>query len=607
MNLDKNKNFRMIGECITMSEKKNKERRRRERAKKEEPKVNKISDVKMAYIMYGKKVFVIPIVIAIILGAVIWGIVYNTRKNNAPQESADNQKEQINYIWGEIKPGKRNDKNYTTVTSSDGIQVPVPTGYTASSVKDETYVNGITEQVTMYSQDITNTLSSSGTYPWSKNSNGIWISGNYNVNSSTSEMTTSSFTVGAKGGKVKLNWSVSSEARYDKLYGQIINTSTGSVVATTDTLSGTNNGTSESSLKYVDTEKELEQGTYQLKIIYSKDSSGNTGLDKAYVKKVEVYTENNTGGTAVTENLVKRQKGGFVIYEGTDAVTDSNKREAQCNRNQYVWIPIADISDMYWRDQTTGKKYGTTYTFNKNATSYSKSSSNKQEPQTTFFDKQSTYLTQYLNGMTREDFLMEMEIDFDKMLNSVATYGGFYIGRYQAGDLAQATPVVKRMNTDIAKQKWYTIWKKARKLTGTSAGVQMIWGIQWDETLKWLIDTGEKTYAEIGSDSKSWGNYSNNSFKYYTNTSKSTATKYISKIIPSGAYEGANANNVFDLAGNVWEWTLESNGSGIGSGRYIRSGNYDDYSNDSPAAYRIYDNPYNSPANVGLRCALYIK
>ena len=582
MNLDKNKNFRMIGECITMSEKKNKERRRRERAKKEEPKVNKISDVKMAYIMYGKKVFVIPIVIAIILGAVIWGIVYNARKNNAPQETADNQKEQVNYIWGEIKPGKKNANNYTMVTSADGIQVPVPTGYTASSVKDETYVNGITttEQVTKYSQDITNTLSSSGTYPWSKNSNGIWVSGNYNVNSSTSEMTTSTFTVGAKGGKVKINWSVSSESKWDKLYGQIINTSTGNVVATTDTLSGTSNGTTESSLKYVDTEKELEQGTYQLKIIYSKDSSGNRGLDKAYVKKVEVYTETNTGGTSVTETtnkVIKTNEGGqngFVIYEGTEAVTDSNKWEAQCNRNQYVWIPIADISNMYWRDQTTGKKYGTTYTFS--SSSYSKGSG-KYEPQTTKYDKQSTYLTQYLNGMSREDFLMEMEIDFDKMLNSVATYGGYYIGRYQTGDLSQATPVVKRINTDINNQTWYTMWKKARKLSGTSAGVQMIWGIQWDETLKWLIDTGEKTYAEIGSDSTSWGNYYNKRFTYYTNTSKRTATKaaYSETRIPSGAYEGANANNVYDLAGNVRDWTLESNGSGTGGSRCSRGSYYD--------------------------------
>ena len=392
---------------------------KRKQRKEEKEKVNKISDVKIAYIMYGKKVFIIPIIIAIILGAVIWGIVYNARKNNAPQESADNQKEQINYIWGEIKPGKRNTNNFTTVRSSDGVDVPVPTGYTASSASDENSVNG-----------------------------------------------------------------------------------------------------------------------------------------------------------------------GFVIYEGTEAVTDSNKWEAQCNRNQYVWIPIANVSDMYWRDQTTGKKYGTRYTFSSSA--YTKDATKKYEPQTTSRDIQSTYLTQYLNGMTREDFLMEMEIDFDKMLNSVATYGGYYIGRYQAGDLAQATPVVKRMNTDIGSQTWYTMWKKARKLTGTSAGVQMIWGIQWDETLKWLIDTGEKTYAEIGSDSTSWGNYRNNSFTYYTDTSKSTATKASNSEtrIPSGAYEGANANNVFDLAGNVWDWTLESYGSGTGSGRCVRGGYYNGDGNIIPAAYR---------------------
>ena len=105
----------------------------------------------------------------------------------------------------------------------------------------------------------------------------------------------------------------------------------------------------------------------------------------------------------------------------------------------------------------------------------------------------------------------------------------------------------------------------------------MIWGIQWSETLKWLIDTGEKTYAEVGKDSTSWGNYKNNSFTYYTNTSKSTATKALnsSTRIPSGAYEGANANNVYDLAGNVRDWTCESNGSGTGGSRCSRGSYYD--------------------------------
>ena len=417
---------------------------KRKQRKEEKEKVNKISDVKMAYIMYGKKAFVVPIVIAIILGAVIWGIVYNTRKNNAPQETADNEKEQINYIWGEIKPGKKNANNYTMVTSADGIQVPVPTGYTASSASDENSVNG-----------------------------------------------------------------------------------------------------------------------------------------------------------------------GFVIYEGTETVTDSNKWEAQCNRNQYVWIPIAEVSDMYWRDQTTGKKYGTWYNFDKSATTYAKGSNRSYDPQTMQYDQQSTYLTQYLNGMTREDFLMEMEIDFDKMLNSVATYGGYYIGRYETGDLSQAIPVIKRMNEDIGDKTWYTMWKKARKLSGTSVGVQMIWGIQWDETLKWLIDTGEKTYAEIASDSTSWGNYVNNSFTYYTNTSKSTATKpsgYGKSVkIPSGAYEGTNANNVFDLAGNVLEWTLKSNGSGTANNRINRGGCYYSYDYIRPVAGDNFEYPNYGSDLIGLRCTLFIK
>ena len=412
---------------------------KRKQRKEEKEKVNKISDVKMAYIMYGKKAFIVPIVM-VILGAIIWGIVYNARKNNAPQETADNQKEQINYIWGEIKPGKKNANNFTTVTSSDGVQVPVPTGYTASSASDENSVSG-----------------------------------------------------------------------------------------------------------------------------------------------------------------------GFVIYEGTDAVTESNKWEAQCSRNQYVWIPIAEVSDMYWRDQTTGKKYGTWYNFDKSATTYAKGANRSYEPQTTSWDIQSTYLTQYLNGMSREDFLMEMEIDFDKMLNSVATYGGFYIGRYETGDLSQATPVIKRINTDIADQTWYTMWKKARKLSGTSAGVQMIWGIQWDETMKWLIDTGEKTYAEVGSDSTSWGNYENTSFIYYTDTSRNTTTKLRASRIPSGAYEGANANNVFDLAGNLDDWTLESTDSGTSDFRYLRGGYYFYNGDNAPAADRDNVRPYDSYDGFGLRASLYIK
>ena len=138
----------------------------------------------------------------------------------------------------------------------------------------------------------------------------------------------------------------------------------------------------------------------------------------------------------------------------------------------------------------------------------------------------------------------------------------------------------------------------------------MIWGIQWDETLKWLIDTGEKTYSEVGKDSISWGNYCNNSFTYYTNTSKSVATKASNSYtkIPSGAYEGANANNIFDLAGNVCDCTLESDISKTGNYRYIRGGNYSSYGFSGPAAVRDYNEAiYDVGPYIGLRASLFIK
>ena len=183
---------------------------------------------------------------------------------------------------------------------------------------------------------------------------------------------------------------------------------------------------------------------------------------------------------------------------------------------------------------------------------------------------ESTYLTQYLGGISRYEFLMEMEQEFYEMLQSVATYGEFYIGRYEVGDLKQTTPVVKRMNTNIGDINWYKGYKKCKKLSGTNTNVKtsMIWGTQYDQVLNWLIKSGEKTPLDINKGSVAWGNYLDNEFEYYTNTSKATATKSLGSEtrIASGAYEGAKANNIYDLAGNVKLWTL----SGSGNYRYLQ-------------------------------------
>ena len=310
------------------------------------------------------------------------------------------------------------------------------------------------------------------------------------------------------------------------------------------------------------------------------------------------------GYTASSVGNERTVNGGFVIYEGEEEVTEANLEEAKRTRNQYVWIPIENASDMYWTDNATKNFYGARYSFS--GTGYTRGASSKYEPSLVSYDKEATYLTKYMNGITRDKFLKEMQIEFYEMLKSVETYGGFYIGRYETGNLSQNVPVTVKMNTDISNQTWYNMYKKQKRMSGLHDNVatNMIWGIQFDETLKWLIDTGVKTNEEIATNSTSWGNYINATFEY-TNTSGGTATKNASSStrIPTGSTEYTVANNIYDLAGNVREWTME----GSGSYRYLRGGNYYYGGTYNPASSRDYSYPSSSNDSNGSRCALYIK
>ena len=71
------------------------------------------------------------------------------------------------------------------------------------------------------------------------------------------------------------------------------------------------------------------------------------------------------GSKATGENEIDT---GYVIYEGTDEVNDSNVADAQKNRNQYVWIPVPDTSKFYGTD-SNGKKWGKIYLFSTSTSS----------------------------------------------------------------------------------------------------------------------------------------------------------------------------------------------------------------------------------------------
>ena len=308
-------------------------------------------------------------------------------------------------------------------------------------------------------------------------------------------------------------------------------------------------------------------------------------------------------GSSVADE--KRINTGFVIYEGETEVDEANLFNEQQTRNQWVWVPVNDLSRIYEEDEN-GKKYGKTYVFSATGRTLRTGSNAKREPKIlTNYDNEKYFSENGMQGMTRNKFLQRMQIDFESTIKSIEKYGGFYIGRYETGDLSKKVPVVKKMNTDIHSQTWYAMYSKMEYL-GANRNIKsnMIWGCLWDETLEWLVESGNKTYEEIRVDSTSWGNYSDSTFTY-TTTSGSTSTKNEGSrtIIPTGSSEYTKANNIYDMAGNVDDCTLEAH---ITYYRYSRCGDYYGTGSNNPSSNRNNNSPGVSSQYCGARAYFII-
>jgi len=88
-------------------------------------------------------------------------------------------------------------------------------------------------------------------------------------------------------------------------------------------------------------------------------------------------------------------------------------------------------------------------------------------------------------------------------------------------------------------------------------------------------------------------------------------TKYKYKEIATGTAEGTKVKNIYDMAGNMWEWTTEI---GRGVSKYfagfsvLRGCGYSHNGNDYPISYRNGSSSANDSAwNIGFRVILYVK
>ena len=149
--------------------------------------------------------------------------------------------------------------------------------------------------------------------------------------------------------------------------------------------------------------------------------------------------------------------------------------------------------------------------------------------------------------------------EYTATYNSIKTYKGFYIGRYELTGTVDS-PTVQKGQTVLTDENWYNLKKACSNVVSTEyAQSEMIYGNQWDEVMSWLVSTGAKTETEVNEDSSSWGNYDTES--------GGTGAKQV-----SGYSESWKANNIYDMAGNCYEFTQEvySANYRIVRGRWLR-------------------------------------
>ena len=199
----------------------------------------------------------------------------------------------------------------------------------------------------------------------------------------------------------------------------------------------------------------------------------------------------------------------------------------------------------------------------------------------------------YMNDKFSDDEFNEaLNDELLEQLESVKKYGGFYISRYNISKSSEGKPQSVK-----GVMPWVIInFDDAKKVASTiedneAVKSHLTFGAEYDSVLEWFIKTKVKNLTEIVEDSTEWGNHWN-----IENSPK--------EVVETGSREEWCANNIYDFAGNVDEWTQEQNKS---SYHVIRGGDYYYGGNGCPVAYRDCDGPISYYLNTGFRATLYIK
>lgn len=319
---------------------------------------------------------------------------------------------------------------------------------------------------------------------------------------------------------------------------------------------------------YVEGISVIENGNTQM--YYTDYTQGD--LEKVEIRIIEgVIIPNEfyyVGGTKDT---------GIVI---SDSLNDKNKYKEQetvgtdLEGNQYVWIPVegilgedGDIHDIVNHEGQIEKVLLGRYNFNGDGVPSEMSFSNYSEE------------TQEEHSISGAKNTIAQNID--DFIDSVQKYGGYYIARFEDSQNTTTNMVESKYNQ--------TVWTK---ITQIEAGKicqnlykdmhsDLINSYAWDTAILFIQKcSGDTDYSKQGRLQDS-----------LTNTGKAT--------------DGTNYDircNIYDMAGNCYEWTTETFKSNLEFPCMIRGGVY---SNSYNASMRISSTIDSLGENLSFRPILY--
>jgi len=322
----------------------------------------------------------------------------------------------------------------------------------------------------------------------------------------------------------------------------------------------------DSKLVYVGSEQTEKDWLSQLGI-----ANSSTTLPSTVVINVIATANSTINGQAASYNNPIVPKGFKAINDVTTWPTDWDEGLVieDISGNQFVWVPVN----------------GTTVTYAKWCTTNISYTSTTDDTLPTGFSE----------------------------TNITTKYKGFYIARYESmfDYNGGSIRVASKKSTNKTISNWvrdslhtgylfnfvnYTDSKTYSENMATSygydtskVGTNLITGAQWDTTMKWIQNTGTISVT----DSRAWGNHGD---------SIAPANVGNGSIQISGYNNSWKAKNIYDLAGNTWEWTNEI----YNSSRVYRGGVCSISGSTGPATCRYNDSATGVNNGVGFRAALYI-